>query len=123
MDSFIQLINNVLGVASVLDVAIEKVDKLISPVQEALNLSYLSNWTEFRSSKSLGKMGVGGFILGIFFGASFSTLLISLLLVVTLSPPPSSLYTLVSISRYPSHDNSLRSIGISTRRCSFCFTS
>jgi hypothetical protein len=74
--------------------AMEVAEGLLSRAQEILDLSFFHS-SQFRTSKSLGKIGVGGFLLGIFFGCSIATLIFSLLLVATLSSPPVYIYTLV----------------------------
>jgi hypothetical protein len=80
-----------------LGIVTEKIEVALSRAQDALNLSALSHRTQFRTTKRLGKIGIGGFILGTLFGASLSTLTVSLLLVTTISHPPLYFYTLVSL--------------------------
>jgi hypothetical protein len=95
----------------------EVTDHFLSKVQRILDLSFFSS-TQFRTNKSLGKIGVGGFLLGILFGCSVATLIFSLILVATLSSPPNYIYTLVIshfrhsqiLPSFPNSSDSLESL-------------
>ena len=67
---------------------------VLNKLQNYLNLSF-DDYIQFRTNKSLGKIGIGGFILGLFLGGSLISLLFSTILYFYISS--SSLYSSVLI--------------------------
>lgn len=72
----------------------ERLGNLLDKLQDILNLSF-DDLIQFRTNKSLGKMGIGGFILGLLLGGSLATLLFSIILLFLFTSPSPFLYSLV----------------------------
>lgn len=67
---------------------------IINKIQSTLNFEGFKSY-QFCGNKGLGKIGVGGFILGVLLGISVTSLGFCLLIAITLENPPSFVYSLV----------------------------
>ena len=77
----------------------ELIKPKIGEIQALLNFEGFRSY-QFGSNKGLGKVGIGGFLLGVFFGISSTSLVFCTLLVNILDRPWSILYTLVRMILY-----------------------
>jgi len=76
-----------------------KADRILTSIQSFLDFNDFTS-PQFRHSKGLGRVGVGGMCVGVVWGGCVVTIILSLLIIYTTPQPYTLLYTLVHWNTY-----------------------
>lgn len=91
-----QMSNKEIQIREKVRALLERVHAVLNIIQGYLNFEGMSS-PQFQTNRGLGKIGTGGFLLGVLDGASIASLFFSIFMVLILNQPPPFLFNLVCI--------------------------